>query len=375
MKQFLYVAPVILNYYNPDGVGKKILGQLSSFSKNYKSELIAYSEKGLIQVTGNDIKDIKCNSKLRRFYLYYYVLKRVLKLHTNYLYFRYHLSDPLYIFLLSFLRIIKCRIVIEIPTFPYSKSFKKNFNSFLKLSIDRISYPFLKMSIGRIVTYSSDDKIFGIKTIKTKNGIDYSKIRPVNKRFKKDSLIINLISVSKTYSCHGYDRIIRGLSNYYKTDRRIRVIFHIVGIGDEIPNLKALSSKLKMDKWVIFDGFQTGEKLDELYENSDMAINSIGIHRIGLKTESTLKAKEYCAKGLPIVSSYQLDSLTDEDNKKYVYFVPADDSDVDIDKIVHFYMELQKIPNYNMQIREKSSKIINMDITLQPICKYFNHNQ
>lgn len=59
-----------------------------------------------------------------------------------------------------------------------------------------------------------------------------------------------------TYACHGYDRVIRGLSNYYKENPKVKVCFHIVGKGDEIPKLKSLTKQLHMDKYVFLRAFR-----------------------------------------------------------------------------------------------------------------------
>lgn len=371
MKRLLYIAPVVLNYVKPDGVGKKIIGQVHSFSKSYETKLVSYGESGLFEYSNEKSLFVKAKFGFRRLSLYYHILKLVKKEYFDFVYIRYHLADPLYALLLLILKMKGCKIVIEIPTYPYAPSFEKKLSSSLKLFVDRISYPLLHFSVGRIVTYSNDDNIFGIKTIKTLNGIDFNNEKIVNKTFDENNQTISLISVSTTYACHGYDRVIRGLSNYYKENPKVKVCFHIVGKGDEIPKLQSLTKQLHMDEYVFFEGFQTGENLEKIYANSDLAINSLGIHRIGLKTESTLKAKEYCAKGLPIVSSYPLDSLTAEDNNKYVYFVPSNDSSVDIKHMIDFYLNLQQQTNYHQCIRENSSKICDMDVTLKAVRNYF----
>ena len=78
-----------------------------------------------------------------------------------------------------------------------------------------------------------------IKTIKTINGVDFSKISPVENVIKKKNEI-HLISVAHLYSCHGYDRVIKGLSKYDNTLSEVKVFFDIVGDGQEYEPLKDL---------------------------------------------------------------------------------------------------------------------------------------
>jgi hypothetical protein len=85
-------------------------------------------------------------------------------------------------------------------------------------------------------------------------------------------------------------------------------------------------------------GFQNGDDLDAVFYNSDIAISSLGIHRIGLHTISALKTREYLARGLPIVASTRIDVLPDE--HKYCLYISQDDSHVDIKNIITFYDNL-----------------------------------
>ena len=68
--------------------------------------------------------------------------------------------------------------------------------------------------VDRIYTYSEDNQIWGIPTICSSNGIDFDlvSIRKVEK--KRES--INLIAVAGLAKWHGYDRILRGMGEYYK---------------------------------------------------------------------------------------------------------------------------------------------------------------
>lgn len=367
--KLLYIATLKLNRNKLNGVEKKVVSQCSFFSKFYEVFLLTYS--GLDKIDNESITRIEeynDNDKLRRFDLFKKA-KMIASQGFQYIYIRYPYSDPSFIFLLRSLYKIKCKIVIEIPTYPYYRNHDGNLMGYVRLWVDNLLSRFIKKYVGRIITYSDDKYIFGVKTINTLNGIDFRKITPAQGH--NDDSCINLISVAHLYSCHGYDRIISGLNEYYAKNTLVKVVFHIVGEGQELHNLQSLVDKFQLQDCVKFHGFLTGGDLDNIYNIADIAINSLAIHRIGLVTESTLKAKEYCAKGLPIVSAYKLDSLTEDDNNRFVHLVPLDDSAVDIDGVVSFYKGLPEVPNYKSIIREHSKQICNMDVTLEPVYKYF----
>lgn len=370
MNKLLYIATDIINIAQPGGVGKKIISHCEVFSALYETSLICYSglfgfKHGKAGPSNKDRLTV-CKS---RFQLYRKIAKLV-KGEWN-IYIRYPYSEPLLLLLLIWLKINDCKIVIEIPTYPYNKNHDGNFYSYFRLLIDKVCSVFLRFFVDRIVTYSADNIIFGIKTIKTINGVDFSKISPVENVIKKKNEI-HLISVAHLYSCHGYDRVIKGLSKYDNTLSEVKVFFDIVGDGQEYEPLKDLIKQCGVGDFVKMWGYQEGAPLDRLYNLSDIAVNSLAIHRIGLKTESTLKAKEYCAKGLPIISSYPIDSLSQEDNAKYVLQVSLDDSPLDINEVVKFYDEFSNMGNHSEEIRKKSKDICDMSVTLKPIIDFFN---
>lgn len=109
MKRLLYIAPVKLNYVKPNGVGKKIIGQVHSFSKSYETMLVSYAESGLFECSNEKSLFVKAKFGWRRFSLYYHIYKLVMKEHFDFVYIRYHLADPLYALLLLILKLKGCK--------------------------------------------------------------------------------------------------------------------------------------------------------------------------------------------------------------------------------------------------------------------------
>lgn len=99
---------------------------------------------------------------------------------------------------------------------------------------------------------------------------------------------------------------------------------HVVGDGAEMPLYQELAAKYGLGQKVKFYGFQSGARLEEIYSTADIALSSLGIHRIGLKTAQTLKSKEYGAKGLPIISEYLVEEYPK--GEAYQLVVPMDEA-------------------------------------------------
>ena len=105
--------------------------------------------------------------------LFFRVLTEYTKTHQfDLIYIRYPFSSPYFLNWLAHLSKIHhhCKIVIEVPTFPYHKEFKGFGN--IGLAMDWWYRRFLKKYVNRIVLIGQKDELWGIKTIKITNGIN-----------------------------------------------------------------------------------------------------------------------------------------------------------------------------------------------------------
>jgi len=263
---------------------------------------------------------------------------------------------------------IKCKILYELPTYPYDTE-HITLRSKINLFIDKLFRNKLKYYIDRIITLSVDNMIFGIPTIRYKNGILSSNIKVRNP--KESDKNIHFVIVAQFMIWHGYDRLIEGLKNYYDQKNTIKVCLHFVGDGNELYNYINLTEKLKLSEYVVFHGLLFDDKLTEMFDNSDIAVCSLGNHKMGIYLSSELKSREYLARGIPMVSSTKIDVLPD--GFKYCFYVPEDDSPVDIKAIVEYFEKLKKEKNIIeviKEIRSFAEKYCDVSITMKPIIDF-----
>lgn len=93
---------------------------------------------------------------------------------------------------------------------------------------------------------------------------------------------------------HGYDRIIKGLAEYYLTKPQYKVYFHIVGelSGErERQEILPIIKQNALEPYVILYGNMHGNDLDQLFSKADMGIGSLGRHRSGITHIKTLKTE------------------------------------------------------------------------------------
>lgn len=264
----------------------------------------------------------------------------------------------------------RAKIVLEIPMYPYEGELKA-FSNILTIYRDRFYRRFLKKYVDIIIVFTQFEEIFGIPTLQLINPIVVKDVPiPLRKVYRNDN-VINIIAVASVEYYYGYDRLIRGLKNYYKTDHKYEVDFHLVGDGGALSGLKRLSYELEIADHMIFYGFKSGKELDDIYELADIGIDVLGGHRKNDFYFGTLKSREYMCKGLPFVTEYPLPEDINE-IKEYILKVPADESDIDVDSIVSFFLEIKK-EERNVTIkkmREFAYSYCDISVAMDPVINY-----
>lgn len=257
-------------------------------------------------------------------------------------------------FLVRFFKKIRnagIRAVTEIPTYPYDAEFVGTpFLMRINLKIDQLFRRQLAAQMDAVVTFSDAVKIFGQRTIRISNGVDFDSI-PLYQpsTINHQSSELHLIGVAEVHFWHGFDRLIAGIGEYYRQGGKREVYFHIVGgvhpdyMHDlpQAPGFQTLIDKYGIADKIIFHGTLFGSELDEVFNQCQFAIGSLARHRSGIAVIKTLKNREYATRGIPFIYSEQ-DS--DFDNQSYVLKAPADESPIDIQQIIDFSSSFQMQP-------------------------------
>jgi glycosyltransferase involved in cell wall biosynthesis len=252
---------------------------------------------------------------------------------------RYSLAERGLIRMFKKLKEDGVKIFIEIPSYPYDLEYEnKQWYKKLGLYLDRIYRKKLKDYVDIIFSPGpQQEKIFGVKAVSFNNGVNTEDIEERKYSGRKDG-VFRFIGVANLNAWHGYDRVIRGIADYYEKKNEIDFLFNIVGEGIELNNLKGLVEELNLQDRVVFHGFKSGKELDKVYNNSDVAISSVGLYRLGVAPRLVLKAREACLKGIPFVA-VKGDPVFDEDFD-YVYLVKDEGTPLKVEKIYNWFEDL-----------------------------------
>lgn len=334
-----------------NGISKKISYQREALRNNGLDTELCYTA---FDENGNQLRMIDNNvlvnygngikAKVLKRIEYSSIVKYIVTNSIRYVYMRSdHNANPFTVRMVKSLRSHGVVVDMEVPTYPYDKEYDQfGLYDKLTLRVDMLFRRLLASYLHRIVTFTGLVEIFGKKTIRISNGIDFSKIR-LRKSVPDLSEGFNLVAVAEIHFWHGFDRVVRGLSEYYKSNPGKEVFLHIVGGGiqDEIDLLHRLSKEGGIEDKVIFHGPLWGEDLDNAFEKAHFAIASLARHRSGISSIKTLKNREYAARGIPFIYS---ETDEDFDFRPYIIKASPDESNININNIIDFYNSLNPDP-------------------------------
>lgn len=237
------------------------------------------------------------------------------------------------------------KAVMEVPTYPYDGEFA---SLPLKYRVEHIFDKLFRNKLASymdaIVTFSDEQQIFGQRTIRISNGVDFDSL-PLHhpSPITHHPTALHLIGVAEVHPWHGFDRVLTGLGEYYQRGGEQPVVFHIVGgVSDAMMHdFRSIIEQYHIEDKVVFHGKLFGEQLDEVFAQSQFAIGSLARHRSGITHIKTLKNREYAARGIPFIYS---EEDSDFDQQPYVLKAPADESPIDIERIIRFLSEHHEEP-------------------------------
>lgn len=353
------------------GVSKKIDAQINAF----KSLSV---DMDLIHVENNNIKiadkEVGINigkykfGRIKNTFFFSNICKllknnKIINLNRyDFVYIRFSMANIGMYYLIKFLFKSNLKVILEVPTFPYKDELSNNFINFILKNIDDMIWRKLYKYVYRIAVTNDLRKLYGVNTVSIYNGVDLDSIK-VSKNIS-DNEIINVTGIANISKWHGYDRLIKGLSNYYSSNNSIKqkIHFNIVGEGEEKANLENLSKELMVTDYVHFLGYRSGEDLDTVMDGTNIGISSLALFRAG-GGHDPIKSKEFIARGLPVVLGYN-DKLIDM-SLSYVIKVPENDEAIDVGYIIDRYKrinvsnsEVRLYAEKNLSWRSQIAKVI-----------------
>lgn len=187
----------------------------------------------------------------------------------------------------------------------------------------------------------------GKPAIEIANGVSLETI-PL-KKFSELKSEIHMLALASMRDWQGFDRVIRGMGSY---SGEYRLVLHLAGqdFDGSVQRWLKTADELGLSSDVVYHGALYDEKLAEMFDTCHFAIGSMGFHRKGAAVGSSLKVREYIARGIPFIYGYEDSALTG--NEWFALNFPADDSPVDFDKVVPWIKGIYNRNEFLQEIRQ-----------------------
>lgn len=335
--KLLYIALCDLCADGEIGIRSKVYAQLKSLEKHFSTYLVSWDNMLIHLYQGEEQLDKRLLLSYEE--IYCYLEKVVEEQQIEVIFLRYLQTNPWLNKFLKSMRLKHVKVIIEFPTIPYEGELKGR----VELEEDLIYRNELKKYVRYSTNYNGLNKVFGIPSISLHNGIILEDI-PQKDDMEHEG--INCIAVASMNPWHGYERMIRGLADYYGKNPTIQVKFSLVGSGKEIPRYQDLIREYHLDEYIKIEGIKRGEELDELFSWADIAIGSLGIYKYNVETNSAIKTKEYCARGIPTVIGSN--DLAFQEELPFIHKVPDNETNINIEEMIVFFNHYKKVSGSSM---------------------------
>ncbi len=359
----MYVCFSNIDSKGYDGIRGKVFSQVRTFSDEIEQTMISYRACDMAYLVDADgVIDRK--PTLTREHYIGVLCSWIEEKKEEKLYIR--IPQPIDIFFLDFMAYLKDhdkRFVIEIPTYPYDGELVEG-----RIKVeDAIYREKLKQYVEFVAVSSSYEKIWGINCLRIYNGIDLLKYS-LEKRNETNQ--ITMVAMASTFVWwNGFDRLIEGLNAYTLNGEKVFVKLLMIGEGGDEYKYREMVEKYGLQERVTFLGLLSDARVNEVLSDADLAISCLGVHRKKMACVQPLRVPLYCAKGLPFVCDYDDDRFSLD--YKYFYKVPADESPIDIEKLVDFFIGLKAEPDYKNRIRQYAIENFSWKRAMATVIDYF----
>lgn len=333
-----------------EGIYKKVYAQAKAVGKKIgECEVITRKEQfAQIQKWNSEKPQLAKCSFLE------YVKKEISSDNVGFIYVRHMIPSPKLISVLRCAKQHNVRVYYEIPTYPYFgeqfKTSRRKHRAIVKILLDILHWPFIYLLIDRLVIIKSSTKAKCFsKMVEITNGVDTVPIK--SKSYKEnDSTTFRMVAVGTLYPYHGYDRILNGLVECNERINETSIEFHIVGNSQTIDDIHCMADRLGL-KNVYFHGTKTTEELNEMYEEFNVGLGCLALHRRNADIDTTLKVIEYYCRGVPVVTS-GIGPL-DNELQNCTIRVPDSERPININDIFEEYYKITKSELCNLSHRAK----------------------
>jgi glycosyltransferase involved in cell wall biosynthesis len=382
---FLYF-PLDVYGKSTSGVSQKCQSIIEAFKANGYTVDVMHESKADVYFNNKIIYELNGSVVSKKLRYYYNALTGNFKklpssvFEKKYQVCYYRLEDFLTIstfwFVKELLLINKgCKIYIELPNYPYYKQISKHWFLQTRLLLTKLLLFRLQKYVHKIITFSGDNFIWNIPTIKINNGFSpellFSNINEKTSletipEFKKELQILGVANFNKY---HGIDIVVNSLKAFRTTKAYIdgyRIRLHLVGDLSGLTSNSDFKKDVYLQDAIVFYGALAPREVATLANKIHLGLGAIAIHRKNIEINSAIKHRMYAFLGLPIM--LRGNDLDFNDKLFFVYNDGQTEAPINFEAVLAFYENLvEKNKNYKQVIADYAATNLNWSQKLQPI--------
>lgn len=328
----LFVANIEMG--ENEGIYKKVCAEAEAIEKTLGRCNLVTRQNGKANV-----KKVGENAESNNSTVLDYVIGCLKKDEIGFLYIRHMIPSPKLINLLKKAKSKGVIVYYEIPTYPYFneqfKASRKKYRAVAKIAIDVFFWPLIYRYIDKLVVIRSNTKTRVYKKmIEITNGVRVDNIKSKTYDIQENN-VFRMVAVGTLFPYHGYDRVLKGMVACHEHIGNVKVEFHVVGSSQTIDDLHKMADDLNLHN-VFFHGVKTTEELNLMYEQFNVGLGCLALHRRNADIDTTLKIIEYYCRGVPVISTGKC-PLSDG---RFSYIIADNEDAVDIATIYNYYCRL-----------------------------------
>lgn len=158
---------------------------------------------------------------------------------------------------------------------------------------------------------------------------------------------------------NGLDRLFMGMATYKGNTK-----LHLRLYGRNLESEKRQIQEYGIQEMVELNDFIDKERIDEIMNSVDLGVGALGVHRKGLKSTTTIKAREYFARGLPFFFGHNdPDFSSSSAAMNFCLEYEANDEPIDIEQLIQWYSNLEDQQNLPEKMHQFA--VENLDYTIK----------
>jgi len=184
---------------------------------------------------------------------------------------------------------------------------------------------------------------------------------------KDDINLVFLKGASTTAEYNGLERVLKSIK-LYNSEKNIRLYI----LGRNLDYEENLRDEIGLtEDVVLLIGYKSGLELNEFLSKMHIGVSQFGMYKKGLNENSTIKSREYFARGIPFIYGH-IDPDLDEESKEFALEFPNDDSLIDMEKVIEFAEKALGDNELPQKMRKYAEKHLDYSVKMNKLLKEIN---